>query len=131
MNLKNSSNGNIEEKPLSPVATMKPSGEFPSGQEFVIEKIVARRFNQKKKQFEYLLKWEGYPSEQNTWEPADNMSACVHLIKQYEDSLSKNGVVSSTPGKRPGRPRKIEQIQNIGAIKPKESPQAEQIGIVG
>jgi len=110
---------------------MKPSGEFPSGQEFVVERVVARRFNQKKKHFEYLLKWEGYPPEQNTWEPAENMSACAHLITQYEDSLIKNGTVS-TPGKRPGRPRKIEQIQSIGGIKPKVSPQAaEQIEKLG
>jgi len=113
---------------------MKPSGEFPSGQEFVVERVVARRFNQKKKQFEYLLKWEGYPPEQNTWEPADNMSACTHLIKQYEDTLLKNGSISNS-GKRagPGRPRKIEQIQNMGVVKPKVSSQAqvEQVGIVG
>ncbi|XP_026806564.1 uncharacterized protein LOC113549452 isoform X3 [Rhopalosiphum maidis] len=125
------SNGNIDEQPS---LGMKPSGEFPSGQEFVVERVVARRFNQKKRQFEYLLKWEGYPPEQNTWEPADNMSACTHLIKQYEDTLVKNGTVS-TPGKRagPGRPRKIEQIQNMGVIKPKVSPQVqvEQIGIAG
>ncbi|XP_060872505.1 uncharacterized protein LOC132946497 isoform X2 [Metopolophium dirhodum] len=129
--LPSSSNGSLDELPP---ALMKPSGEFPSGQEFVVERVVARRFNQKKRQFEYLLKWEGYPPEQNTWEPADNMSACSHLIKQYEDSLVKNGT-ASTPGKRagPGRPRKIEQIQNIGVVKPKVSPQAqvEQIGIAG
>lgn len=115
---------------------MKPSGEFPSGQEFVVERVVARRFNQKKRQFEYLLKWEGYPPEQNTWEPAENMSACAHLIKQYEDSLVKNGSTSTAGGKRagPGRPRKIEQIQNIGVAKPKVSPQpqvVEQIGLGG
>ncbi|XP_050439895.1 uncharacterized protein LOC126845274 isoform X2 [Adelges cooleyi] len=123
-----SPNGSLAEgqQPVS----MKPSGEFPSGQEFIVERVVARRFNQKKRQFEYLLKWEGYPPEQNTWEPADNMSACAHLIKQYEESLVKNGS-SLTPGKRPGpgRPRKIEQIQNIGVIKPKVLPQiVEQIG---
>ncbi|VVC32099.1 Hypothetical protein CINCED_3A005401 [Cinara cedri] len=128
----NSSNGNLEDQP--PV-TMKPSGEFPSGQEFVVERVVARRFNQKRRQFEYLLKWEGYPPEQNTWEPAENMSACAHLIKQYEDTLVKNGSASSTPGvKKPGRPRKIEQIQNIGITKPKVSPQpqvVEQVGLGG
>lgn len=113
---------------------MKPSGEFLTGREFVVERVVARRFNQKKRQFEYLLKWEGYPPEQNTWEPADNMSACSHLIKQYEDTLVKNGTPLA-PGKRagPGRPRKIEQIQNIGIAKPKMSPQpqVEQIGLAG
>lgn len=129
----NSPNGSLDEQQLPVV--MKPSGEFPSGQEFVVERVVARRFNQKKRQFEYLLKWEGYPPEQNTWEPADNMSACSHLIKQYEDTLVKNGSTSSTPGSKragPGRPRKIEQIQNIGVIKPKVSPQAvEQVGLAG
>lgn len=114
--------------------TMKPRGDLHSGTEFVVERVVARRFNQKKRHFEYLLKWEGYPPEQNTWEPAENMSACAHLIKQYEDTLVKNGA-TSTPGKRPGpgRPRKIEQIQNIGVVKPKVSPQLpnEQVGIAG
>lgn len=129
----NSSNGSVEDVP--PVV-MKPSGEFPSGQEFMVEKVVARRFNQKKRVFEYLLKWEGYPPEQNTWEPADNMSACVHLIKQYEETLMKNGSASTSAGKRPGpgRPRKIEQIQSIGGVvKPKISSQTqvEQIGLAG
>ncbi|XP_050532347.1 uncharacterized protein LOC126900559 isoform X2 [Daktulosphaira vitifoliae] len=127
-----SPNGSLIEE-TQPII-MKPSGEFPSGQEFVVERVVARRFNQKKRQFEYLLKWEGYPPEQNTWEPSDNMSACAHLIKQYEDSLIKNGT-PLTPGKRPGpgRPRKIEQIQNIGIVKPKVSPQiqVDQIGLGG
>lgn len=31
-------------------------------EEFVVEKIVSRRYNIKKKHYEYLLKWEGYPS---------------------------------------------------------------------
>lgn len=126
-----SPNGSLDDQPSG---GMKPSGEFPAGQEFVVERVVARRFNQKKRQFEYLLKWEGYPPEQNTWEPAENMSACAHLIKQYEDSLLKNGAASSA-GKRPGpgRPRKIEQIQNMGVVKPKISPQAqaEHLGLVG
>lgn len=32
-----------------------------SGGEFVVEKILAKRFNPRRKQYEYLLKWEGYP----------------------------------------------------------------------
>ncbi|KAK9502055.1 hypothetical protein O3M35_012661 [Rhynocoris fuscipes] len=58
-------------------------------EEFVVEKIVSRRFNPRKKQYEYLLKWEGYPSEQNTWEPAENLEACQHLLKAFEENLSK------------------------------------------
>lgn len=32
-----------------------------SDEEYVVERIVAKRFNPKKKSFEYLLKWEGFP----------------------------------------------------------------------
>ncbi|KAL1137789.1 hypothetical protein AAG570_009485 [Ranatra chinensis] len=65
-------------------------------EEFVVEKIVSRRFNPRKKQYEYLIKWEGYPSEQNTWEPAENMEACQHLLKAFEESLTKQSIVTTT-----------------------------------
>ncbi|XP_046678452.1 uncharacterized protein LOC124366156 isoform X14 [Homalodisca vitripennis] len=61
----------------------------PEEEEFVVEKIVSRRYNIKKKHFEYLLKWEGYPSEQNTWEPAENLGTCQHLLKAFEEALAK------------------------------------------
>nr|CAD7571893.1 unnamed protein product [Timema californicum] len=58
-------------------------------EEYVVEKILAKRFNPKKKCFEYLLKWEGYPHEQNTWEPVDNMQACDKLVETFENNLTK------------------------------------------
>lgn len=39
-----------------------PSSAGNEEEEFVVEKIVSRRYNIKKKHYEYLLKWEGYPS---------------------------------------------------------------------
>nr|XP_018900168.1 PREDICTED: uncharacterized protein LOC109032473 isoform X1 [Bemisia tabaci]XP_018900169.1 PREDICTED: uncharacterized protein LOC109032473 isoform X2 [Bemisia tabaci] len=63
--------------------------EEDSNEEYSVERIVARRYNTKKKQFEYLLKWEGYPPDQNTWEPADNLSDCQHLLKAYEANIAK------------------------------------------
>jgi len=90
---------------------MKLLDDIPLFPKFMIEKVVARRFHQKKKRYEYLLKWQGYPPEQNSWEPAENMQACYHLIKQFEDALVKNNAMLSTLGKRPGRPKNIDQIK--------------------
>ncbi|XP_054260104.1 uncharacterized protein LOC128984764 isoform X3 [Macrosteles quadrilineatus] len=66
-----------------------PSSAGNEEEEFVVEKIVSRRYNIKKKHYEYLLKWEGYPSEQNTWEPAENLGTCQHLLKAFEEALAK------------------------------------------
>jgi len=36
-----------------------------------VEYIVAHR--RRKHKLEFQVKWEGYPSEQNTWEPEENL----------------------------------------------------------
>lgn len=38
-------------------------------------------------QVEYLIKWEGYPEEESTWEKAQNISA--DLIADFEESQKK------------------------------------------
>jgi chromobox protein 1 len=49
--------------------------------EYVIEKIVDNR--QRKKRVEYLVKWEGYSCNENTWEPAENIEP-KSLITEYD-----------------------------------------------
>ena len=34
---------------------------------------------------EYLIKWEGYPDSENTWEPQANLD-CPEIIKAFEDA---------------------------------------------
>ncbi|KAK2585222.1 hypothetical protein KPH14_009926 [Odynerus spinipes] len=60
-----------------------------SNEEYVVEKILAKRFNPKKRCSEYLLKWEGYSHESNTWEPAESVAACKYLLEEFERNLAK------------------------------------------
>ncbi|EFN79319.1 Chromodomain Y-like protein [Harpegnathos saltator] len=60
-----------------------------SNEEYVVERILAKRLNTKKKCAEYLIKWEGYANEDNTWEPAENVAVCKNLLEEFERNLAK------------------------------------------
>lgn len=60
-----------------------------SDEEYVVEKILAKRLNPKKRCYEYLLKWEGYGHEFNTWEPIESVSTCKYLLEEFERNLAK------------------------------------------
>ena len=57
--------------------------ENDSEEEYVIERIVKHRKH--KNQNEYFIKWEGYSSDENTWEPEGNIP--LSMIKEYWKTL--------------------------------------------
>ena len=76
-----------------------------------VEKIVDSRTVQGKKQ--YLIKWEGYPDEFNTWESARDIF-CKDLIAAYEKE-KRDSTTPKRRGRRPGstaseRPHKQVEI---------------------
>lgn len=58
-------------------------------EEYVVEKIVSKRYNPRKKTFEYLIKWENFDSNQNTWEPPAHLQSCQNMVQDFEKYLQK------------------------------------------
>merc|ERR1712168_1553008 len=57
------------------------------GNEYVVEKILNHRLDSDGRK-QYLLKWKGYPDEENTWEPSENLN-CMKLIATYESKTGR------------------------------------------
>ncbi|CAH0585801.1 unnamed protein product [Chrysodeixis includens] len=103
-------------------------GDSTEAGEYVVEKILAKRFNPRKKQYEYLLKWEGYPHEQNTWEPVENMETCKHLLEAFERQLARQKELKAQRQQNAQQhPVQVNQIstplpQVVKKVVKKESP---------
>jgi len=50
--------------------------------ECLLEHMVAKRG--RKKFYRFLVKWDGYEEEHNTWEPEWNLLGCDDLVREYK-----------------------------------------------
>ena len=72
-----------------------------------VEKIVAKRIRQGK--IEFLIKWRGYRSDENSWEPKENLIGCANAIREYnayEKEMKKTSktrviIIQGVPEKLP------------------------------
>ena len=55
---------------------------------FSVEQILDKRINPNGR-IRYLIKWKGYPNEDNTWEPIEGLY-CEDLIEEFERNFADN-----------------------------------------
>lgn len=70
------------------VEEKQPTTEEESVEEeiYEVEKVVDKRMHKGK--VEYLLKWKGYSSNENTWEHEDSLD-CSELLQEYESNRAR------------------------------------------
>ena len=49
---------------------------------YYIERILDKRKVNGK--YEYKIKWEGYPLNQSTWEPLENLQTAMELVNEFD-----------------------------------------------
>lgn len=59
---------------------------------FAVEKIMERRMaKNKKKGFEYRIRWQGYRASDDTWEPPSNLKACWKQKLEFDRKMAVKG----------------------------------------
>ncbi|KAF5296354.1 hypothetical protein FQR65_LT10246 [Abscondita terminalis] len=65
------------------------TGKDDNIEEMIIERILGRRLNHKKKCTEYFIKWENRPDSENTWEPKIHLIKCQVLMEEFDNIIDK------------------------------------------
>lgn len=66
---------------------------------YIVEYIEDTRIIKGKKY--YFVKWEGYSSKDNTWEPKENLSGLEEMIEEFEKSRNKKKNKSKSISRSP------------------------------
>jgi hypothetical protein len=66
---------------------LKPPPDLINGEnEYEVESIIAHR--KKGTSYQYLIRWKGYGSNDDTWEPASNLSNAEEILDEYKTTYS-------------------------------------------
>lgn len=90
----------------------------PTVGEYEVEKILSRKVVQGR--ICYLVKWLGYSSNENTWEPVEHLYRCVDLVEKFETEYSKGNSrkakrEKSPKAKKQALGKSLREKQSVGA----------------
>jgi hypothetical protein len=71
-----------------PNFTQPPPDLIDGEEEYKVEKILDMKQKGRGHKMHYLIKWEGYPTSDNSWEPEENIQA-KDLIKEYKEEQQR------------------------------------------
>ncbi|XP_058524401.1 chromodomain Y-like protein isoform X2 [Ochotona princeps] len=80
----------------------------PAADHRIVERIVDKRKNKKGKT-EYLVRWKGYDSEDDTWEPEQHLVNCeeyIHDFNRRHSERQKDGTLARASRTSPSNARK-------------------------
>ena len=69
----------------------RPPPDIVEGEEehYKFEAVLQSHPTPNKKGIQYLIKWKGYPSSENSWLPASQMKHAVELVKEFHSRFPK------------------------------------------
>jgi hypothetical protein len=68
----------------------RPKPAMETSNEWEVEMIVGSRIDADSLEHFYEVKWEGFSSKENTWEPKLNLTGCHKAIEEYERRAKLN-----------------------------------------
>ncbi|TLD34013.1 hypothetical protein PspLS_01465 [Pyricularia sp. CBS 133598] len=96
-----------------------------SNEAYEVEEILDSSVDADTKQLMYLVKWKGYSSAENTWEPKKNLSGASEAIKKFNSTKRSEKPVAKNPrGRKPSTTAKTTKPPSSkpGASKPGRKP---------
>ena len=66
-----------------PNFTRPPPDLVDGEEEYKVEKVIDVKQIGKKHKWHYLIKWKGYPTSDNSWEPENNVQGSKKLIEEF------------------------------------------------
>ncbi|ODM95307.1 Chromobox protein 5 [Orchesella cincta] len=99
-------------KPVPPVPAAKTATPTTKKEKkFIVQKILDKKTMKRK--VHYLVKWQGYPASQNTWELQETLRTDVpDLVNEFESKTKKGAATSESEPVRRGRGRpRVEPVE--------------------
>lgn len=87
-----------------------------------VEKILAKRFNPRRKEHEYLVKWSKFAHDQNTWEPLIHLQTCQSVLEYFEVQLAKQKEQRAAAAARTLQQQQAEKAKSTAVTTTTQSP---------